>query len=149
MYAPDEAVEGLGHSIPSFYYYRDILLTKQRGSPCSPCWVVEGSLSSPLLAPPPLQPLASIVPGASGGWPEGHRPPVRSPSKQRKGGEPPLPSPLHGSYGVGKKEPHSGAPSPFSDEDGAPLWGPTAHSRGGNGDSEAATLALMVPPPTP
>ncbi|KAK9108883.1 hypothetical protein Sjap_016943 [Stephania japonica] len=86
--------------------------------------------------------------GASGGWPEGHRPPVRPPSRRRKGGELPLSSPLHGLYGVGKEEPPSRAPTPFSGEDGAPLWGPTTHSSGGGG-CEPTALALMMPPPPP
>ncbi|KAK9116476.1 hypothetical protein Sjap_015423 [Stephania japonica] len=62
----------------------------------------------------------------------GPPPLVRPPSRRRKGGEPPLSSPLNGSNGVGKEEPPSGAPTPFSGEDGAPLWGPTTHSGGGD-----------------
>ncbi|KAK9116329.1 hypothetical protein Sjap_015276 [Stephania japonica] len=66
-----------------------------------------------------------------------------------EGWQPPLSSPLHGLYGVGKKEPPSGALTPpFSGEDGTPLWAPTTHSSGsGGGDGEAAALALMMPPP--
>ncbi|KAK9154662.1 hypothetical protein Sjap_002142 [Stephania japonica] len=75
---------------------------------------MEGSLSSPLMGPSGLRRLA-----------RGPPPPVRLPSRRRKGGKPPLSSPLHDSYGVEKKEPPSGAPTPFSGEDGALLWGPT------------------------
>ncbi|KAK9123560.1 hypothetical protein Sjap_013162 [Stephania japonica] len=86
--------------------------------------------------------------GAFDDWLEGHRLPVRPSSRWRKGSESPLPSPLHGSYGVGDEEPSSGAPTPPSSDDGAPLWSPTAHSSDGDG-SEAVALALMVPPPPP
>ncbi|KAK9085625.1 hypothetical protein Sjap_026036 [Stephania japonica] len=41
------------------------------------------------------------------------------------------------------EEPPSGAPTPPSGEDAAPLWGPTAHSCSGGG-SEATALALKV-----
>ncbi|KAK9090785.1 hypothetical protein Sjap_023962 [Stephania japonica] len=60
-----------------------------------------------------------------------------------EGWQPPLSSPFHGLYGVGKEEPPSGAPTPFSGEDGAPLWAPTASNSGSGG------AATVRPPPLP
>ncbi|KAK9130739.1 hypothetical protein Sjap_011226 [Stephania japonica] len=123
-----------------------IALALMGRSPCYPLLGRGGELKLPSIGP--LIPLATGAdcargPPAAGPWATAS--PVRPPSRQRNGGEPPLSSPLHGSYGVGKEEPPSGAPTPSFGEDGAPLWCPTAHSSG----SKAAALALMVPPPPP
>ncbi|KAK9091253.1 hypothetical protein Sjap_024430 [Stephania japonica] len=90
-----------------------------RGSPCSPCWGRGGELK-----------LLSIPSGADYAWgppAAGQRATaslVRSPSRRGKGGEPPLPSPLHSSYGVGEEEPPSGAHNPPSARGWVSLVGP-------------------------
>ncbi|KAK9138207.1 hypothetical protein Sjap_008801 [Stephania japonica] len=139
MCTPDEAVEGMGHSSPSFYYYRDILVPSQlvwltgqltvdqtEGGACAPpCWGRRGELKLPSigpLCPWPPAPTMPVGPPAVGQRATTSL--VRPPSRRRKGGKPPLPSPLHGSYGVGEEEPLNGALTPPSGEDGVPLWGP-------------------------
>ncbi|KAK9144259.1 hypothetical protein Sjap_004162 [Stephania japonica] len=116
-----------------------------------PCWNHGGELKLPSNGPSAPPTTGADCAGASGGWPEGHRPPCPATVKTEEGWRttPFLPSPwfIWGSYGVGKEEPPSGAPTPFSGEDGVPLWGPTAHSSGDGG--EAIALALMMPPPPP
>ncbi|KAK9145205.1 hypothetical protein Sjap_005108 [Stephania japonica] len=111
-------------------------LTKHRGEPVLPLvGVVEGSLSSPLFGPsaPGLRQLA-----------RGPPPPLSG--RCRGGGRvanhpfPPF-SMVH--MGWGRRSLLVGLPPTPSAEDGAPLWGPTAHSSGGGG-SETAALILMV-----
>ncbi|KAK9097554.1 hypothetical protein Sjap_023051 [Stephania japonica] len=73
--APDEAVEGLEHSSPLFYYCRDIL--------------VPGQLVCPPLhaaALPHLPPARTALKDPSG-WPEGRRPPTSRQGGGSGGGE--------------------------------------------------------------
>ncbi|KAK9103704.1 hypothetical protein Sjap_020958 [Stephania japonica] len=103
------------------------------GSPCSPL------LGLFYWAPPPPASGADYAGGPLAASQRATTSLIRPPSRRRNGGEPPLPSPLHGSYGVGEEEPSSGAPTPSSNEDEAPLWGPTAHSSSGG-----ASLAWKI-----
>ncbi|KAK9153840.1 hypothetical protein Sjap_001320 [Stephania japonica] len=119
-------------------------LDRTRGKPVLPLvGTVEGSLSSPHgpLRPPPSRAVRSGPPAA------GQRATAPCPAavEAEEGWRttPFLPFPwfIWGSYGVGKEEPSSGAPTPFSSEDGAPLWGPPP--------TAAAAAAAVRPPPLP
>ncbi|KAK9101702.1 hypothetical protein Sjap_018956 [Stephania japonica] len=88
MYAPDEAVERLGHSSPSFYYYRDILvpgqlvwLTGQRAR-APPFWSCKGELKLPSIGPFHPQPLALTTPQGLRRLASGPSPPL---SGRRRG----------------------------------------------------------------
>ncbi|KAK9138499.1 hypothetical protein Sjap_009093 [Stephania japonica] len=74
--------------------------------------VVDGSLSSPLLGPSVGGLRCRLRRGPPAADQRVTASPVQQPSRRRKGGEPPLPSPLHGLYGVGEEELPRGAPPP-------------------------------------
>ncbi|KAK9103085.1 hypothetical protein Sjap_020339 [Stephania japonica] len=82
-----------------------------------------------------LRPPAWTTPGGPPAVGQRATAPCPAAVEAEEGWQPPLSSPLHSLYGVGKEEPPSGVPTPFSSEDEAPLWAHTAHSsdNGGGG----------------
>ncbi|KAK9109292.1 hypothetical protein Sjap_017352 [Stephania japonica] len=124
VYASDEVVEWLGHSSPSFYYSKDILVPGQpwRG------W-----------APPPLRPPAWTTPGGPPAVGQRATAPCPAAVEAEEGWQPPLSSPLHGLYGVGKEEPPSGTPTPLSPARMGLPCGPPPPT--------AAAAAAVRPPP--